>query len=36
MHNRLISFNLRLAMAMFLSAFFLFVIAFVWAVLYLR
>lgn len=36
MHNRLISFNLRLAMAMFLAAFLMFLVSFVWAILYLR
>jgi len=36
MHNRLVSFNLRLAMAMFLGALLMFLVSFVWAILYLR
>jgi hypothetical protein len=36
MHNRLISFNLRLAMAMVLGAVLMFLASFVWAFLYLR
>jgi len=36
MHNRLISFNLRLAVAMFLGAALMFLVAFVWAMLYLH
>ncbi len=36
MHNRLISFNLRLAMAIALGAFLMFLASFVWAFLYLR
>ena len=36
MHNRLISFNLRLGVAMFMGSVLMFLIAFLWAILYLR
>ncbi len=36
MHNRLISFNLRIAVALVLASIFLFLLAFVWAILYLH
>ncbi len=36
MHNRLISFNLRLGLALLLGALLLFLLSFVWAALYLR
>jgi hypothetical protein len=36
MHNRVISFNLRLALAMFLGAFLMFLVAFIWAIMYLQ
>ncbi len=36
MHNRLIAFNLRLAVAMVLAALLVFFVAFVWAILYLH
>ncbi len=36
MHNRLIGFNLRLAVALGLSAVLMFLVAFLWGILYLQ